>query len=211
MPEAQRQMDERHARNQQLLAGAKAGDREMLDQLEAALREETPIQPVRDVLVEAEAQDAEVARLERDRARIQKDFEAVNATERRRTVRLAQTTLALQFLGAAAGLIFPLPAKTADAIHLDYYSAVAAITPVLLVAGFVEVAVLRLSTGVWAVLSFAVPAVGAGTAALFVLATHHSTPFAYWLTIWGLGTTLVSLIGYVVLHTTTSSSPGAHP
>jgi hypothetical protein len=198
-------MDDRHAVYTQLLAGAEAGDREMLAQLEALIQ--VPIQAHQDAMDEAEANEAEFTRLARDNARIKDGFEAINATETRRIIRLAQGTLLLQLLVAALGLISWVsgPAKSAHGIHLDYYSAVAGITPLLLVAGFVELAVLGLRPAVWAVLSFAVPAIGAGGAALVVLATHDSTPYARFLTIWGLVATLTSLITYVVVHTTSST------
>jgi hypothetical protein len=165
------------------------------------------LQSPQDVLNETETHDAELARLKRDRARIQEGLQAVTAKETRRTAVLARATLMSQFVVAALGLAFPYcSAHTAHAIHLDYYSAVSAIAPVLLVAGFVELAILGLSTAVWAVLSFAVPAVGAGGAALLVLASHDSTPFTLFLTVWGLAATLISRVVYVIFHTKSPSS-----
>lgn len=119
--------------------------------------------------------------------------------------RYAKGNLVIQLATVAIGLRFsPFSVRGAHAIHLDYFIAVAAIAPVLLVAGFVELAVVGQSTVGWAVLGFAVPAVGSASAALLVLATHNSTPAALYLTIWGLVATLFSLTVLVVGHASMS-------
>lgn len=132
---------------------------------------------------------------------------ACSARMRKSTLRYARGNLVVQLATVAIGLQFPpFTARGAHAIHLDYYTAVAAITPVLLVAGFVELAALGQATAGWGVLSFAIPVVGAAAAALLVLATHNSTPAAFYLTIWGLGATLLSLTLLIVGHASMSRS-----
>ncbi len=132
-------------------------------------------------------------------------LKAYSARMRKSTRRYAKGNLIVQLATVAIGLQFPpFTARGAHAIHLDYYTAVAAIAPVLLVAGFVELAVLGQATAGWGVLSFGVPAVGAAAAALLVLATHNSTPAAFYLTIWGLGATLLSLTLLIVGHASMS-------
>jgi len=100
-------------------------------------------------------------------------------------------------------ILFPgESAKTATAVHLEYYSAVATIAPVLLVAGFVELVVIGLPYSVWFVLAFAVGPVVAIVAALQVLATHKSTPVTDRLSDWGLLAALLLFVLFVVLHAT---------
>lgn len=135
------------------------------------------------------------------RARIE-ERERANATRTRTYSRMAKGSLILQLVAVAVGLIFPSGARHAHGTHLEYYAAVAAIASVFLIAGFVELAVLGLPFAAWPVLSFAVPAIGAGTAALYVLGSHNSSPFALYLTEWGLCTTLILLVLYVVQHAT---------
>lgn len=206
-----RQMRAQHeALNDQLLSDARAGDEESLSRVIAWM--ETADQRQRDLnarfdalMAEVEVIGAEVNLLAQNQTRIEEDFEAIAATQTRRLVRLAQVGLISQFVTAAIGLI-PFGhawATSAHAIHLEYYAAVAGIAPVLLIAGFVEIAILAYRpAATWSVLTFTVPAIGAGAAALVVLATHDSTSYTRFLTIWGLVATLVSLILYVVGHAT---------
>ena len=113
----------------------------------------------------------------------------------------AQGGLLLQVLVFTAIAIFPAwSAKQAAGVHLEYYAAVAAIAPVLLIAGFVELGVLALPSGTWTVLTFAVPNLAAGWAALHVLATHASTPITASFAETGLVVSVLTLLGYVVGH-----------
>ncbi len=207
-----KQQEDDHARNEQLLLKARDGDEESKSLLDTWIQTADERQRDLDVqfsavTTEAEALDAEAKVVAADQARINKDFDTVAATETRRIARVAKVLLMLQFVTAALGLIprGHASARSARAIHLDYYAAVAGITPLLLIAGFVELAVLSIRPAIWAVLTFAIPAIGGGAAALYALASYDSTPYTRFLTIWGLVATLASLIGYVVIHTTSAN------
>jgi hypothetical protein len=163
---------------------------------------------VEDLQQRATGLKAEQARLGEDSTQLSGRLNLVEAAVTRRTVRVAQASLLAELATVAIGVKWPGSPKTAHSIHMDYYSAVAAIAPVLLIAGFVEVVVLRPMAAVWVVLSFAVPAVGAITAALAVLATHRSTAAALYLTKWGLGMTLLLLVTYFAMH---AASPPPTP
>lgn len=212
LAELRRQSDDELALSGQLLSGARAGDEESQSRLDAwmqgaAQRSRDRTAQADALTADAEALQAEAERLARDQARVRDESAAISTTQTRRIATVAKATLALELLTAVLGLIpyGRASAKSAHAIHLEYYAAVAGIMPVLLIAGFVELAILRFRPAVWAVLNFAVPAIGAGGAALVVLATHDSTPYTRFLTIWGLVATMASLIAYVVMHTTTST------
>ena len=123
---------------------------------------------------------------------------------------MAQVSFALQIAGLAS--LFAAHGNihggyAAAGVQLDYYSAVAGIIPVLLVAGLVEVALLRIpGMGAWVVLNFAVAALSAMGGALYVLATHRSTLTALSLTVWGLILTLLMLLVYFVFHSETGKA-----
>lgn len=135
--------------------------------------------------------------------------EAVTATEKQRARNLFRALFVLEVVGVAVGLILPFRKSdehSAHVVHLDYYSAVAAITPVLFVAGLVEVALLGLFPGRWLVACFSLPAVAATVGALIALGSHHSTLATFSLTVWGLGATTGTLVLYFVIHSESSSS-----
>jgi hypothetical protein len=211
--ELDRQTDEELAFSGQLLTRARAGDEEALSRLDDWVQ--TAEERIRNrraradvVVADAEALEGEIGRWRGDRTRVDTEIDAIAATQTRRIATVAKVGLAAQLLTALIGLI-PLghaSDRAAHAIHLEYYAAVAGIMPVLLIAGFVELAILALRPAVWPVLSFAFPAIVGGSAALVVLANHDSTTSTRFLTIWGLVATMASLILYVVMHTTSSSS-----
>jgi hypothetical protein len=212
LAELRRQSDDELALSEQLLSGARVGDEESQSRLDAwmqgaAQRSRDRTAQADAFTADAEALQAEAERLARDQARVRDESAAISTTQTRRIATVAKATLALELLTAALGLIpyGRASVRSAYAIHLEYYAAVAEIVPVLLIAGFVELAILGFRSAVWAVLNLAVPAIGAGAGALVVLATHDSTPYTRFLTIWGLAATMASLIGFVVMHTTSST------
>jgi hypothetical protein len=155
--------------------------------------------------------DAELAELESDIAdeadigTLLDDLRVVAKRRQRITERAAQAVFLLQLAAIAAIILFPNEStKTASAVHIEYYSAVATIAPVLLVAGFVEVVVIGLPYTVWYVLTFGVGPVVAIVASLNVLATHKSTPVTDKLSSWGLLASLALFVGFVALHATLS-------
>jgi hypothetical protein len=156
-----------------------------------------------------QAVEAEIGRVTGDQARVRAEVDAISAAQTRRISIFARATLLAQLLTGALRLIPSSQAgvKSAHAIHIEYYAAVAGIMPVLLIAGFVELAILALRPAVWAVLNFAVPAIGGGGAALVALGAHDSTPLLRFLTVWGLLATMFSLIAYVVMHTSSGTGP----
>jgi hypothetical protein len=92
----------------------------------------------------------------------------------------------------------------ANSIHQGFYSACAAIFPILVVAGFVELAARRsliLQAGVhWQILSFMAPATAGEMACLYALAHNKSTTGLYgdvWLS---LVVTVAALVGTVVVN-----------
>jgi hypothetical protein len=198
VPEFERKLDHWVAQESGSLSSAKAeGAR-----LEAEAEEIKGL--YREMDTEIAAVDCEGTRLRDDATRLTERLDAIIATGRRRSRITIQGALAVEIVGIAVAFIIPSTAHAvhrAHVVHLDYYSAVAAIMPVLLVAGFVELALFgRLIGGLWAVLIFALPSVGATAGALDVLATHRSTVNTLFLTIWGLGATTIALILYFILH-----------
>ena len=152
--------------------------------------------------------DAELDDLERagpqireDQNRLLAELKAVESARRRRLNQLYGAALASELASIAAYLLIGGDAKLAQSIHLDYYSAVASLAPLLLIAGLVEVATLGPPTTL-VVPAFAVPALGALGASLYVLATHHAFGGALALTVWGLASTVATLLLYFVLHAT---------
>lgn len=178
------------------------------DELRAAARNPDP-DLVADLQSRVEQLDADyeasrlrrqaiVDRLDANRVRVRQ----VNAKIRRSNVWGAVINLALQVAATITFFLSPyISAKAAAQIHIEYYAAVATIAPVALVAGFAELVVLRPPGPVWHILTFAYPAVGAGTASLIALATHHSTPDLLWSTAAGLAATILSLVLYFIQHT----------
>jgi hypothetical protein len=162
----------------------------------------------RQVEEEISAIEAVSAELPAEAKRLTERLDVINATSKRRTRNVYRGSFLLELLSAAAVLIPPTKwaEHSAHVVHLDYYSAVAAITPVLFVAGLVEVAFLGLFPGRWLVACFSLPAVAATAGALIVLGTHHSTPATFYLTTWGLGATALALMLYFVAHSESASS-----
>jgi hypothetical protein len=169
-----------------------------------------------DQSVLTDAQSAEIDEIGAEIRRVADKLDAIQARvaerqqesnearkRRKRTAnRMGMALLAIQFATVAIGLIWTGSPKHARGVHLAYYAAVAAAIPVLLVAGFVELGVLRLPFALWAVLSFAVPVCGAEVASLWVLGSQRSTAAALFLTEWGLAATFASLVLYVAAHAT---------
>lgn len=128
-------------------------------------------------------------------------WKALNAKTKRRTVWVSMGNLLVEVVFLLVSLfVFKRSPKHAAAVHIEFYEAAAGIAPVLMVAGLVELALIRHTGGVWAVLGFSLPAVAAGIAALSVLATHKSTPITFSLGTWGLYTTTYALVSYFILH-----------
>jgi hypothetical protein len=209
LPDLQRQVDQHRAISLQPLGDARYA--EWLSRLEVDLaRLEAIQQEVNDIQqeldTERQALEAEWTQLLDDQTRVLKSLEAANVTESHRARRVGKWAFASELVTVAMGLIVPLSTPhVAHGVHLDYYSAVAEIMPVLLVAGLVEVAFLGLrSLGRWSVLNFAVPALGGTGGALYALATQHSTSSTLFLTIWGLGVTFISLTLYFIGHVESS-------
>jgi hypothetical protein len=121
-------------------------------------------------------------------------FAAVTDAMRRNVARRDLATFGLYLVTGIIGLgyarTFP---SWGHRTHLEFYEAVAAIAPVLLVAGFVEIIAME-PVSQWPLLSFAVGDIGAAVAALYVLASHHSTTLAAYLTMWGLAVTVSSIV-----------------
>jgi hypothetical protein len=187
------------------LAGAKA-EKEQLDVEADAIK-----QLFKQINDEIPAIEAEGAELADEAKKLTERLDTISATEKRRIRTAYRVNFALELITAALVLI-PYGKSgehAAHAVHLEYYSAVAAITPVLFVAGLVEVALLGMFPGRWLVACFSLPAVGATVGALIALGTHHSTSATFWLTLWGLVATTFTLILYFVIHSESSSSKAA--
>jgi hypothetical protein len=158
---------------------------------------------------DADAVKREADELEIDQKKLVDTFESIKAEERGRLRRFVQITLVFQLVVLCLSLFAPSTGyahRSAAEVHLTYYSAIAAIMPVLLVAGLVELVLIRLQGGGWTVVSFAVPSFSATSAALYVLATHQTTPATFGLTLSGLTVTGVLLLSYFVIHTETPSA-----
>jgi uncharacterized protein YoxC len=203
---------ERLALIERLVAVAEFGkETAELDELDA------PVQrigeQIRELAAEGDSVSAEVDEIRREQQRIAEEFRVADVAVNRRTRRIAQVGLAVTIATIVVLVLSPgSSAKTAPAVHLDYYSAVAGITPVLLVAGLVELAILGgMGQGAWAVFSLAVPAVSTTAAALDVLATHRSTPTTLDLTLQGLLTTIILLVLYFVAHASGLTLPNRPP
>jgi hypothetical protein len=184
------------------LASAKA-EKEQLD-VEADVIKQL-FKQINDEISAIEAEGAELAD---EGKKVTERLDAISATGKRRTLTTYRVNFALELITAALVLI-PYGKSgehAAHAVYLDYYSAVAAITPVLFVAGLVEVALLGVFPGRWLVACFSLPAVAATVGALIALGTHHSTPAIFSLTLWGLVATTFTLILYFVIHSESSSS-----
>jgi hypothetical protein len=160
---------------------------------------------------EISAIEAEGAELANEGKKVTERLDAINETEKRRIRNIYRSTFVAELIiGATMFIPFTSWAEhSAHVVHFDYYSAVTAITPVLFVAGLVEVALLGLFPGRWLVACFSLPAVAATVGALIALGTHHSTPATFSLTVWGLVATTLTLILYFVVHSESSSSKAA--
>jgi len=185
--------------------GKEATESEEYDQMRSTEEQ------VRELATERDSVSAEVDEIGREQERIRDEFRAAAAAMNRRTRRIYQVGLAVSVASIVFLVLFPgSSVKTARAVHLDYYSAVAGITPVLVIAGLVELAILDgIGAGAWAVFSFAVPAVSTAAAALDVLATHRSTPATLALTLSGLLITMILLVLYFVIHASEAPAPGS--
>jgi uncharacterized protein YfcZ (UPF0381/DUF406 family) len=115
-----------------------------------------------------------------------------------RTVLLATLISELLTLGTTVAIAHGTSSGTK--LGFSYYSAVCTILPVLLVAGFVEVAVIGGPFGLLRVANFSLPAFAGIGAALYVLASNERPGIALGLTIWGLFATAINLMLQVVLH-----------
>jgi hypothetical protein len=208
----EKSLGERLALVERLVAVAEFGKEatESEDDLDAQMR--SVEEQVRELAAESDSVSAEIDELRREPQRIADELRVAAVATNRRTRRVYQVGLAFSIVAIVFFVLFPgSSAKTARAVHLDYYSAVAEITPVLLIAGLVELAILDgIGAGAWAVFSFAVPAVSTAAAALDVLATHRSTPATLALTISGLPTTMILLVLYYVAHANEVTLPN-HP
>ena len=160
---------------------------------------------------EITAIDAKGTELAQEATKLTDRVVAINETEKRRIRNIYRFTFVSELITAVVvSTISTIGAEhSAHVVHLDYYSAVAAITPVLFVAGLVEVALLGVFPGRWLVACFSLPAVAATVGSLIALGTHHSTPVTFSLTWWGLGATTATLILYFVIHSESSSSKAA--
>lgn len=187
------------------LASAKA-EKEQLDVEADAIK-----QLFKQINDEISAIEAEGPELADEGKKVTERLDAISETEKRRTRNIYRFGFVAELItGATVFIPFTGWAEhSAHVVHLDYYSAVAAITPVLFVAGLVEVALLGLFPGRWLVACFSLPAVAATVGALIALGTHHSTPATFSLTLWGLVATTLALILYFVIHSESSSSKAA--
>jgi hypothetical protein len=115
--------------------------------------------------------------------------------------RVSTLTLAVFWILQTAAILSGKVAAT-DEIHMSYYAACALIYPVLAVAGFAEIAVMRsfgLRVGLrWRILSFTIPAVAGEMACLRALAYERSTSLLLHTSLTSLALTMTTLIGIVI-------------
>lgn len=171
-------------------------------QIEDAIRKAAQI--THDVDAATEARTAELTQLRATAKRFEADRDALRADVDSRANLLVRCGLGVE-LAYGTALLLATGGKGAHQIHLDYYSAVATIMPLLLLAGLLELTLLSVGT-IESVLAFAIPALLACGAALIVLATHHSSLRALSATLWGFSSTLIALIGLYALHGASGSS-----
>jgi hypothetical protein len=186
----------------QLSAMSARTSSEVIDQ--AAAEEREISDAISKIEQEQEAMAADVAAVETDSAQLSQDWELVrqelDETSELGLRLITQGTIAAEVISAAAWLVYANSSGPSAAdVHLDYYSAVALIVPVLIVAGFVELGI-QSRAGAWDVLAFIIPAIGAQIASLITLATHRSTAASLYFTGWGLGLTFLTLIILVIGH-----------
>jgi hypothetical protein len=121
----------------------------------------------------------------------------------RQSRRLAIAFLLIQLVCVGALLAASLLPGTSDrGVHVQFYGAVAAIAPIILAAGFVELPLLRVPAVGYSVAAFAVAPVTAGTAALVALARNQSTAAELSLSSFGLFIAIVQLVTYVIIDAT---------
>lgn len=114
-----------------------------------------------------------------------------------------RSTLAFSWVWILFGiLIITGNVGESNATHIGFYNASALIYPILIVAGFVEIAAMQsrsLRVGLhWRILSFTLPAISGEIACLWALAHEESTSLVLsntWIT---LGFTTTTLIGMVL-------------
>lgn len=153
----------------------------------------------------AMAVSAELDRLRRKADELDERGHQTSKRFRKLIVGVAQAGVTVELATAALELITPAY-NPRPMISIDFYSAVAVVVPVLLIAGFVEIAIVAGRAGTWGVVSFAIPAFGAETAALDVLALHRGNGVTLYFAIWGLFTTAILLVLYVSVHAASANN-----
>ncbi|HEX5308683.1 MAG TPA: hypothetical protein VFW38_06330 [Solirubrobacteraceae bacterium] len=115
--------------------------------------------------------------------------------------RVSTLALAVFWILRAAPILSGKVGAT-DEIHMSYYAACALIYPVLIVAGFAEIAAVRSRSrrvGLrWRIVSFTVPVVAGEMACLRALAYDRSTSLLFHTSLTSLVLTMATLIAMVI-------------
>jgi hypothetical protein len=161
-------------------------------------RLDVPLVPVIDRRLKRERERFTAESDDRYEQLIRRHIKHAVARERRGALTIAPLWM-LQALAIITGRL-----GATNSIHQGFYSACAAIFPILVVAGFVELAARRsliLQAGIhWQILSFTTPATAGEMACLYALAHNKSTTGLYgdvWLS---LVVTVAALVGTVVIN-----------
>jgi hypothetical protein len=145
----------------------------------------------------------------KNRLRLTAEVERRQAERLRRGWRTASLQLGVMWIVLTVLLIFGSHAR--NHVDMGFYSAGATILPVLVVAGFVEIAAMRSPrdyAGVfWRMLALVIPAAAGVMGSLWALAHKHSTSWTLIDAVGGLVFTATVLLGMIV--TTRMSHRGA--
>lgn len=106
--------------------------------------------------------------------------------------------LALQFWVVVYLLLDPV--LSAQDVHMEFYEAVAAIAPILLGAGLVELTIVAGRNAGSRMLAFAIAPSAAVVGSLVALARHRSTSATFGLSAWGLLSGVLLLLLFTAFH-----------